>query len=981
MAGRGVTTPMTARASIPVLRSMLDFVQAKNYDPAVLGVHASPDWAEAHTFSHQNVPVRIEPCVSALAVREAVLSHKPGQWTVILTDRTDEDLGTGLLSHLIGFRLRTPDPWGGVRDQFAAVGIDPALTRLPNDRDIATGLLAASPASGWQPAPGGVLTRDHALGSVAAAHLGLTDPVVDIASVLAWTADPALATRIADLRALSGDALADAVLDWTASRTGAAGPAIRHLLHAGEARDAVPLGLIVGLLGQARDGRITNETTEPDADLPRIAREALIRLEGRVGGTVPGSDVLRTWAAEATAAINAIDQESAAPGNARQPRATDAERLLTRADQLLGLVQADALADASDLLPSGLTRRLATLAAGLRAVCAPVATRLSEGTVDADVALIPSAAVHQVEVGWARVAAHRLAEADGRVPVFHAAVRLVRWLSVAASPGQGGNLQSLGALVRRHGDHDAWADSAINDAATGVSDPDLGSALAEVLSTAWARRRAHDGVFADSLAAHTRSDPDPKKAGIWHIEDLLPQTVLPLARKTPVLLLVLDGMSAGAGVEVAASILARTWAEALLPGQARRAVALAALPTLTEVSRASLLTGHLAVGGQDAERSGFEALTRAHGLPHVPLFHKRPLDSTRPGYAIAADVAAAIDDTERHSLVACILNTIDDALDRSDPGGIAWGTETVKHLLPLLDRARNAGRVVVLTADHGHVIERRQGTQRTYTGISSSRSRPAAPPAEAGEIALAGRRMLLHDGSAVLAVNENLRYGPLKAGYHGGGAPSEAIVPVTVFVPGAVPEESGLVLAPPQEPAWWLDPAALGDPAEAATLSLAPDPALTRRSGRREPTLRKRPEETMPTLFDDAEPGTATSAPQPPAGTEGPAPAAATAPATAAGVLKSSAYVAQKKIAGRVSVTDGQVSALLSALLGAPGQRLAPAAAATALQIAPALLRGAVLHVQRLLNVEGYAVLRIDADGATLILDEALLREQYGIGV
>lgn len=74
-------------------------------------------------------------------------------------------------------------------------------------------------------------------------------------------------------------------------------------------------------------------------------------------------------------------------------------------------------------------------------------------------------------------------------------------------------------------------------------------------------------------------------------------------------------------------------------------------------------------------------------------------------------------------------------------------------------------------------------------------------------------------------------------------------------------------------------------------------------------------------------------------------------------VLRSPVYTAQKKIAGRISVTDDQVAALLSALL-----------------------RGAVLHAQRLLNVEGYAVLRVDADGATLILDEALLREQYGFG-
>ena len=48
--------------------------------------------------------------------------------------------------------------------------------------------------------------------------------------------------------------------------------------------------------------------------------------------------------------------------------------------------------------------------------------------------------------------------------------------------------------------------------------------------------------------------------------------------------------------------------------------------------------------------------------------------------------------------------------------------------------------------------------------------------------------MLRHDGRAVLAVDERLRYGPLKAGYHGGGAPAEAVVPVAVLVPGAVPE-------------------------------------------------------------------------------------------------------------------------------------------------------------------------------------------------
>ncbi len=145
----------------------------------------------APTFTHGDVPVRVVPCVSALAVREALLDRERGQWLVVLTDRADDDLGAGVLSHLVWNRLRTPDPWDAVRLRFAATGVEPALTATAEDREIATGLLMAAPPAGWPPAPGGVLTRDHALGAVAAAHLGLTDPVVDATSVLTWTTDPA----------------------------------------------------------------------------------------------------------------------------------------------------------------------------------------------------------------------------------------------------------------------------------------------------------------------------------------------------------------------------------------------------------------------------------------------------------------------------------------------------------------------------------------------------------------------------------------------------------------------------------------------------------------------------------------------------------------------------------------------------------------------------------------------------------------------
>ena len=186
--------------------------------------------------------------------------------------------------------------------------------------------------------PGGVLTRDHALGAVAAAHLGLTDPVIDATSVLAWTADPALSTRVADLRALAGDALTGAVLDWAAERAGAAGAPLRHLLRAGEARDAVPLGLVAGLLAAA-SGRRRH-------DAAQLAREALIRLEPRLGGTAPAS---------AGAAVLGRGVVGGRRRDARRIRraAPTARRLLARADELLGAGRAAAWPTARTCCPPG----------------------------------------------------------------------------------------------------------------------------------------------------------------------------------------------------------------------------------------------------------------------------------------------------------------------------------------------------------------------------------------------------------------------------------------------------------------------------------------------------------------------------------------------------------------------------------------------------------------------------------------------------
>src|SRR5262249_49363810 len=135
-----------------------------------------------------------------------------------------------------------------------------------------------------------------------------------------------------------------------------------------------------------------------------------------------------------------------------QPRA---DRLQARADDVLAGCLAAELAGTSDMLPSGLTRRLSDLAGALRdAAAAP-------GPGEAP----DPAAAQAVERAWDLVRRHRLADRDHRVPPFHAAVRLIRWLAVPP----GGPAGDLVALARRHGEIDGWVDSAVNDAVGGVS--------------------------------------------------------------------------------------------------------------------------------------------------------------------------------------------------------------------------------------------------------------------------------------------------------------------------------------------------------------------------------------------------------------------------------------------------------------------------------------------------------------------------------
>jgi hypothetical protein len=192
-------------------------------------------------------------------------------------------------------------------------------------------------------------------------------------------------------------------------------------------------------------------------------------------------------------------------------------------------------------------------------------------------------------------------------------------------------------------------------------------------------------------------------------------------------------------------------------------------------------------------------------------------------------------------------------------------------------------------------------------------------------------------GSAVLLWREDLRFGSRRSGYHGGASLAEVTVPVLVFQPATALGESlvGWVSAPPQVPGWWNDPAG----------SAAPAPPVTRSRKKRKPV--------PPPLTDQD----ALFAMEPAATTD---PEADLVDA----LIASTPYADQHRMAGRHALSGDAVAAFLRPILQRGGRAHQDTVAAAATIPATELSQRFAV-VKRLLNVDGYEVLRLDSDGVT----------------
>ncbi|KPM55961.1 alkaline phosphatase [Frankia sp. R43] len=913
--------------------------------PRVLLVRARPEWSGPADLDLGGRLVRVVACVSPLAVLEEVVrwTHAPVEdgWLVLLTDADEGSLGDSLLAQVHRQRVDVIEPWLAVLEDFGATQADPRL-RGSEYRWVAPALLEARPAAGWPRRPGGLLGREDALAELAAARLGLTElglgaADLDIATLLRWTTTPG---ATAALGRLGADERAG-LTRYLVERTGRAGQALFTLTAAGNGDRALALGLVCDCLWpRSRPGH--RGSAEPPAGtsgagagggsgvgtdaVERVVERARVRVE-RYFGDVRLDDTTMRAFADAVREVVTTALLTARPGAGRlgldaagaRGVAEDASAtlhpedgvpaLLDTADRLLGDLDARAAGAASDLLRSGFDHRLGVVAAAVR-------DSLTVAQSGVHRSLLAGAA-RDVMAAVGSLRGHLLAGLD-RPEVERAAMaaRLVGWLATqptgsltataTGSPATGSPTTgvpagptSLAAALDAHLDDGAWADVALSHLAAGTPAPAVGSVYRDLYLVAARRRRALDATFARLLAQWTttgRSAPagSAGSAGPLCVEEVLDRVVRPAvtARGGRVLLLVLDGMSAAVAAQLAAELRRERWEECDPLGlpvaeptdPARRRAALAVLPTVTTTSRTSLFAGRLVTGDKTTEKAEFENHPRWGRRP-ARLFHHADLAGA-PGVALDGELTDAL--TSEIPLVAVVINTIDDTLDRGRPhddGG--WSLADVGRLRAVLGYARTAGRAVILTSDHGHVVDHRAERldPAADADILSARHRACGPgegEGAAAEVLLAGPRVLSPDGRIVALWDPDTHYLSRRGGYHGGASPAEVTVPVLAFLPFRLSAASTSRHLPPgwrplpdQRPRWWslettdllgnLDGLAGGDtvlvgrPTAASTAS-APVSAAAGSTAANSgtdatmalPRKRRRPaeEQTGPALFD-----------------------------------------------------------------------------------------------------------------------------------
>jgi hypothetical protein len=880
----------------------------------VIGLRTSDTWDGPPAVDYEGQTYDVVQVGSVLAAREAVLAAAGREeFTVLLTPLEPVEFGQDLLARLAGGRLYPIDLWESVRGLFRAKQIDPTV----RGKSIAQALLDHTPATGYPPVPAGVLDSATVWRALYWHAFLMGDGELDLSRLLLWAAtNPAGVARYRS----SANELREALRERVVATLGPAAGAVLAFVDSGHAQDSLALGIVCGVLFHG-------------GDAPAELRESAARLE-RFHSNAPIPTGVGEQMARAAAEALRDSVGDHAGGLISH---------LARGDQILREVRADRHAWLSDLTPLGLEQRLERLAQAVEQALASCRAGDEKSA---------ASGVRRCEELAGKVTGHALIQSvPGRLESVRMATRLLRWLARPA-----GKVGDFAAHVNSFRDDHAFADWAREVVSGGDDQPAVTGAYRALEQAVRERRRAFNSSFATGLAEVT-ARPSMSQ-GVILVERFLDAVLTPLAEAgNRLLVIVLDGMSWAVAHELLPGLRRAHWQElTYLKDGLPPPGLLAAIPSVTEVSRTSLLTGQHRRGAADEEKRLFTehpALSAACARRHPPvLLHKAELTEGSRG-GLSEQASQVILNADKR-VVGVVINAIDDRLAGAQQVRDRWTIEHIKPFGALLQAARDSGRVVVLASDHGHVWHREDSVLRNAEG--GERWRPASGGVEADEILLEGPRVRTSQDQTRVIVpwEEGVRYTTARNGYHGGASPQEMLAPLVLLAPASGQPPKGLSPCQLSAPAWWEEAtpkAKFANVTEVVKYVPIPVPS---------------PDGQLD-LFDIIN--------EMPAAQEmKPAPVAAGH--WEVQLLASAVWKAQKQLVQKHLPDNATVLRVLGALDRHSGT-LTFAALAQQGEVLPLRLDGLLAKLQRLLNVDGYEVLQVDRSQNRVSLNVPLLLRQF----
>jgi len=843
-------------------------------------------------------------CVSDLQAREALLrageENKPA---VLLCALSSDKLGDDVIARLAKRRVFAPQTLDILTELFSVRIVDP---RVLSTKALVEALLDRVPVTGYKPVAGGALDLQQAWEALLEQILGVSIDGPSLSQMLEWSLDAKKIKALADLN----PQLKQSFVDWFARTRGEAIRFMMAAIDTSVGADLIPLGLTLELV------------FSPEMQKQSEYHAARARLEKYFGSKDIDPESAGAWFRAAQEVFIPLLDE---------PNILTVRNLIKGADALLADLRLQEFAYLSNFSSLGLAMRFDRLGKAL------------QGAVKAK----SSADLDHVRVCLTHIRQHVLSHFESdRQDRVEMAFRLIRWLKTMKLPSSDAIFPDLMDFYFREGGFLEWARNRLRE--TDVSGP-IQAAFQQILQQVDEYLVQLEKRFAEKLADWTKAEQQSSR--LIRIEDLLLKAVVPVSKEQPVLLLVLDGMSAAVFRQLIRDFDRRDWTQIANTALGLPRPVLATLPSVTQISRRALFLGKLdldASGTEKAEFSGNEFLFRASGSQVRPkLFLKGDLQEGRHN-GLSSEVRSGIGD-KKCRVVGVVVNAIDDHLDSGDQVAFAWGLDRIKPLRELLKLAADSGRLVLMTSDHGHVLDVGSHQFGIGDGDAGDRYRTNTEAIKDGEMLFESSRVREATGQTVivLAWRSDVRYATKKRGYHGGANPQEMVVPFAILSGPNSLTPSGWEEIPHYEPEWWriaAEEGALGvkDVEEPAKIKIADAVKGLE-------------------LFEQAE-----------------SKKAETSQTWIDALLDSKIYLEQLKLAVRGGPQREMMTTLIKAIDARGGSIMKPSLAQT-LGVPLFRIDGLIQNISRILNVDGYEVLGFDRSTETISLNIKLLKTQFEI--